>query len=156
MNRLVHDIHAAISTPQLGHIVDGNLKSHPTAPTSSWTPYGTNLTFWADSGTGPAAGIGFKKMGNAFDSNGGPFELKNDPGNPDLIMIKSNSVIPLAGMEVVFPYYTATVFDTDLQKNVTRPLEGGIYKVESNGSNHYNIWIEGGLEKRIKKRMGRM
>lgn len=152
VNRLVRDIHSAISTPQLGHIEKGNISNHPTAPAGSWTPYGTNVTFFADPGTGPAAGISFKKMGNAFNANGGPFELKNDPGNPDLIMIRSGSTAPLEGMEIVFPYYTETVYDAALKKNLTRPMEGTIYKVTSNGSDHYNIFIQGGLEKRIKEK----
>lgn len=152
VNRLVHDIHAAISTPQLGHIVSGALASNPTAPTGSWTPYGTNLTFWADTGTGPAAGISFKKMGNAIDANGGPFKVKNDPGNPDLVMIESYSTAPLVGMEIVFPYYTETVYDSNLMRNVTRPMEGTIRKVTSNGANHYNIFTSGGLETRIKNK----
>ncbi|HEX8077337.1 MAG TPA: hypothetical protein VF511_05945 [Chthoniobacterales bacterium] len=154
INRLLHDIHAAISTPQLGHIVTGKLAQNPTAPNGSWTPYGTNLTFWADSGTGPAAGVSFKKMGNAFNANGGPFELKNDPGNPELVMVKSYSTAPLEGMEIVFPYYTETIYDSSLKKNITRPMEGTIYKVTSNGSDHYNIFIQGGLENRIKEKKG--
>ncbi len=152
VKRLVQDIHAAISTPQLGKIVPGNLAANPTAPLGSWQPYGTNLTFWAEPGTGPTAGVGFKKMGNAFNSNGGPFEMKNDPGNKDLIMIKSGSVAPLVGMEVVFPYYTETVYDAELKRNLTRPMEGTIDKVTSNGADHYNIFIKGGLEQRIKEK----
>jgi len=141
INRLVRDIHSAVSVPQLGHVVSGALNKHANAPAGSWTPYGTDVAFWADSGTGPAAGIAFKKMGNMTDKNGGPFELKQDPGDPDLIMIKSYTTVPLVGMDIVFPYYNDT---TGL------PMEGTIYKVESNGNDHYNIWIEGGLESRIK------
>jgi hypothetical protein len=141
INRLVRDIHAAISIPQLGHMVPGNLQANPTAPSGSWTPYGTNVTFWADTGTGPSAGIGFKKMGSVTDPNGGPFQLKQDPGNPDLIMIESFTTVPYVGMDAIFPYYN---------DSSGRPMEGIMYKVESNGSNHYNIWIQGGLEQRIK------
>jgi plastocyanin len=154
VNRLVRDIHSAISTPQLGHIVAGKLSTHADAPSGSWTPYGTNVTFWADPGTGPAAGVSFKKMGNAFNANGGPFELKNDPGNKDLVMIKSGSAAPLEGMEIVFPYYTETVYDSALKRNLTRPMEGTIYRVTSNGANHYNVFIQGGLENRIKEKKG--
>lgn len=138
VNRLVHDIHAAVSMPQLGKIVAGNLAANPTAPAGSWTPHGTNLTFWAVSGAGPAEGVSFKKMGNAIGGDGGPFEVRNDPGNKDLIQIDSGSDnAPAVGMEIVFPYYG---------------MEGTITKVTSNGSNHWNIWAAGALETRIKKK----
>ena len=138
VNRMVHDIHAAVSIPQLGKIVAGNLAQNPTAPVGSWTPHGTNVTFWALPGAGPAAGISFKKMGNAFNPNGGPFEVKNDPGNVDLIQVESGTANPpYVGMEIVFPYYG---------------MEGTLTKVTSTGANHYNVWVEGGLETRIKKK----
>jgi prepilin-type N-terminal cleavage/methylation domain-containing protein len=137
INRLLQDTHAAASVPQLGKIVAGNLAANPGAPVGSWTPYGTNLTFWAESGTGPSPGIGFKKLGNVADPNGGPFEVKNDPGDPDLIMIKSYTTPPQVGMEIVFPYYD---------------MEGTITKVTGNIPEHYNVWIAGGLETRIKEK----
>ncbi|HEV3408810.1 MAG TPA: hypothetical protein VG095_00820 [Chthoniobacterales bacterium] len=138
VNRMVHDIHAATSIPQLGKIVPGKLNQNPGAPAGSWTPYGTNVTFWAEAGTGPAAGISFKKMGNATNSNGGPFRMKNDPGNKDLIQIDSGTQNPPhPGMEIIFPYYG---------------MEGVINKVTSNGNNHYNVWVDGGLETRIKEK----
>jgi prepilin-type N-terminal cleavage/methylation domain-containing protein len=137
VNRLLRDIHAATSIPQLGKIVPGNMAANPTAPAGSWTPYGTNVTFWAEPGTGPSAGVAFKKMGSVLDPNGGPFEVKNDPGNADLIMIKSYTTQPQSGMEIIFPYYD---------------MEGTIKKVTSNGSDHYNVWVEGGLETRIKEK----
>ncbi len=77
-------------------------------------------------------------MGNALNPKGGPFEVKNDPGNKDLIMIKSGTDNPpYVGMEAVFPYYN---------------MEGTINKVTSDGVNHWNIWVDGGLEARIKKK----
>jgi hypothetical protein len=138
VNRLLHDIHAASSVPQLGKIVAGDVGANPSCdPKISWRPYGTNVTFCAESGTGPSQGIGFKKMGSLLDPNGGPFEMKNDPGAPDLIMIKSYTVEPKVGMEIVFPYYD---------------LEGTITKVTGNIPEHYNVWIEDGLETRIKEK----
>lgn len=138
VSRLVRDIHAAVSAPQLGKIVPGNLAANPTAPAGSWTPSGTNVTFWAESGSGPSAGISFKKMGRAGDPYGGPFEVRNDPGNTDLIQIDSGqSHAPTPGMEIIFPYYG---------------MEGTLTKVTSNGANHWNVWIAGGLETRIKKK----
>lgn len=145
VNRLVHDIHAAISAPQMGYLVAGNLAANPTAPKGSWTPYGTNVTFWADNTAAATngtafAGVSFKKMGSITDPKGGPFTMKNDPGNKDLIMIESGpDNPPTIGMEVTFPSYN---------------LEGTVYKFESNGSNHWNIWLDGNLETRIKEKKG--
>lgn len=135
VSRLVRDIHGATSIPQLGKIVPGNLAANPTAPAGSWTPFGTNVTFWAESGSGPAAGISFKKMGSAMDPNGGPFEVKNDPGNANLIMVKSGRVAPYVGTELIFPYYG---------------MEGTVSRLTSNGSDHWNIWTADALETRIK------
>ena len=140
VNRLVRDIHGSMSVPQLGTIVSGNLKANPTAPVGSWTPYGTNLTFWAEAGTGPTSGVGFKKLGNSYNQKGGPFKVKNDPGNADLIQIESGTDNPpYVGMELVFPYYN---------------MEGTVESFTSGGQNHYNIRIAGGLEKRIKEKNG--
>lgn len=138
VNRLVRDIHSAVSTPQLGKMMPGNLAANPTAPVGSWTPYGTNVTFWAEPGTGPTSGISFKRMGSATNPNGGPFEVINDPGNKDLIQINSGTANPpFVGTEIIFPYYG---------------MEGTVNQVTSNGNHHFNIWVNGGLESRIKKK----
>ena len=135
VSRLVRDIHSATSIPQLGHIEQGNQLA--TAPAGSWRPYGTNVTFVADGGVGPAAGISFKKMGSATNPNGGPFKMRNDPGNKDMIQIDSGGGNPpQIGTELIFPYYG---------------MEGTITKITSNGANHYNVWA-GGLETRIKEK----
>ena len=136
VSRLVRDIHSATSIPQLGRIVPGNQLA--TAPAGSWMPFGTNVTFWAESGSGPAAGISFKKMGSAANPNGGPFKVRNDPGNKDLIQIDSGTGNPPhIGTELIFPYYN---------------MEGTVNKVTSNGANHFNVWVKGGLETRIKEK----
>ena len=136
VNRLVRDIHSATSIPQLGHIESGNKLA--TAPAGSWMPYGTNVTFVADGGVGPAAGISFKKMGSSTNPNGGPFKVRNDPGNKDLIQIDSGTGNPpYIGTELIFPYYN---------------MEGTVNKVTSNGQNHYNVFVNGGLETRIKEK----
>src|SRR5438067_1564956 len=41
VNRLLHDIHEAVSVPQLGHI-DTRTPGSYTAPAGSWVPYGTS------------------------------------------------------------------------------------------------------------------
>ena len=136
VSRLVRDIHAATSIPQLGHIQQGNKLA--TAPAGSWMPFGTNVTFVAESGSGPSAGISFKKMGSASNPDGGPFKVRNDPGNKDLIQIDSGGENPPhIGTELIFPYYN---------------MEGTVNKVTSNGASHYNVWVNGGLETRIKEK----
>ena len=135
VNRLLHDIHTAVSIPQLGHI-DYRTPGSYTAPQGSWVPYGTNVTFYADSGTGPTAGVAFQMMGGPGDPNGGPFNVINDPANPDLIQIGSGpSHIPQVGMRLIFPYYN---------------MEDDITKANSTGNNHFNIWTKNGLETRFK------
>jgi len=137
VNRLMHDIHQAVSIPQLGHIVQGNLAANPGAPTGSWTPSGTNVTFYAETSppsTGSAA-VSFQMMGGPSDPNGGPFNVVNDPGNPELIQIGSGGTGPQVGMRLIFPYYN---------------MEDNIVKVTSNGANHWNVWTANALETRFK------
>jgi hypothetical protein len=135
VNRLLHGIHTAVSIPQLGHI-DYRTPGSYTAPANSWVPYGTNVTFYADAGTGPSAGVSFQGMGGITDPNGGPFNVFNDPGNPDLIMIDSGTAsAPQPGMRLIFPYYN---------------MEDDITKVTSNGVSHYNVWTANALETRFK------
>lgn len=131
VNRLVQDIHAAVSVPQLGNIVQGN----STVP-GSWKPFGTNVTF-VPVATGPATGISFKKMGNSSDPNGGPFRVWNDPGNKDMIQIQSGSVTPVVGMELVFPYY-------DMEGTITSVTGTG-----SGASAKYQVWAKDQLDQRI-------
>jgi hypothetical protein len=136
VNRVLHDIHEAVSVPQLGHI-DTRTPGSYTAPTGSWVPNGTNVTFYADTGSGPTAGVAFQLMGSSGDPNGGPFEITNDPGNPELIQIASDTHTPQVGMRLIFPYYN---------------MEDYIVKVTSNGNNHYNVWTQNALETRFKKK----
>src|SRR5205085_9559691 len=112
-----------------------------TAPSCSWVPYGTSVTFYADNATtGPSAGLSFQLIGQPSDPNGGPFEITNDPGNPELIQISSGGIAPQPGMRLIFPYYN---------------MEDYISKVTSNGSNHYNVWTQNALETRFKTKGGK-
>jgi hypothetical protein len=137
VNRLVHDIHNAVSIPELGYI-DTRTPGTFTAPAGSWIPSGTAVTFCPVTGAGPAAGVSFQKMGGPGDPNGGPFDVINDPGNPELIQIGSGTThVPKVGMRLIFPYYN---------------MEDDIVKATSNGANHYNIWTANALETRFKKK----
>ena len=135
VNRMLHDIHGAVSIPQLGHIVQG-VQTPPAVPQGSWTPSGTNVPFYADSGAGPATGVAFQMMCGPGCPSGGPFNVSNDPGNPELIQIDSQTGnTPAVGMRLIFPYYN---------------MEDDIVKVTSNGNNHYNVWTANALETRFK------
>jgi hypothetical protein len=135
VNRLLHDIHTAVSIPVLGHI-DTRTPGSYVAPTNSWVPSGTNVTFYADNSTGPTAGVSFQMMGGPGDPNGGPFNVINDPANAELIQIGSGTDhVPKVGMRLIFPYYN---------------MEDDIIKATSTGSNHFNIWTANALETRFK------
>jgi hypothetical protein len=134
VNRMLHDIHNAVSIPQLGHI-DYRTPGTYTAPANSWVPSGTSVTFYADSGTGPTAGVSFQMMGGPNGVGGGPYNVINDPGNPELIKIGPTQPGPQVGMRLIFPYYN---------------MEDDISKVTSAGMNHYNVWTASALETRFK------
>jgi hypothetical protein len=77
-------------------------------------------------------------MGGPNDNSGGPYAIKNDPGNPELIQIDSGTGHdPQVGMRLIFPYYN---------------MEDEIVKVTSNGQNHWNIWTKNALEVRFKEK----
>jgi hypothetical protein len=138
VSRLVKDIHAAVSVPKLGHIDSRPFGTWP-APDGSWGVSGSNVTFVADSGTGPSAGVAFQVMGGPGCPSGGPFHIFNDPASVYLIMIDSGTNAPQVGMRLIFPYFNE---------------EDEITKIASNGSNHWNVWTKDGLENRYSSKNG--
>lgn len=136
VNRLVHDIHNAVSIPELGYI-DTRTPGSFTAPAGSWVPYGTSVTFCPQTGSAARAGVSFQKMGGPNGVGGGPYAVVNDPGNDQLIQIGPTQPGPQAGMRLIFPYYN---------------MEDDISKVTSNGNHHYNVWTANALETRFKKK----
>jgi type II secretory pathway pseudopilin PulG len=119
--RLMRDIHGSASVPQL---VDVNLNSVTSQPLNgSGQPTGT-------------AGITFQMVGC------GPIQMKNDPGNKNMIQFYSDPSNPLTitpGMRLIMKDYG---------------VEDDIIKVTSNGANHYNLWTKNGQEARIKEKKG--
>src|SRR6476620_1229749 len=118
VNRLVSDIHKAVSTPQLYD--------------ASATATGGLVTI--TSPTTKASCVGFQ----AVPDKGGPWEIKNDPGNPELIMIDTNGWDPQVGMRLIIPMYN---------------IEDDIIKVTANG-NHKNVWMANGEERIPKSKNG--
>lgn len=114
--RLVRDIHSAVSIPQL---VDANRAAVETQPVdASGVPTGT-------------AGISLQSVA------GGPFNLKNDPGNANLIQFFMPGFTPLIGQRLILPHYG---------------VEDDITKVTGTGANHFNIWTATAQEERIKEK----
>jgi prepilin-type N-terminal cleavage/methylation domain-containing protein len=83
---------------------------------------------------GPSAGITFQIVTN------GPFEIMNDPTSPSLIQIATTNPRPTApavGDHLV-------VLDYDVEADVTKITATGA------GSNHWNVFLTNGNEKRIQ------
>jgi len=118
VNRLVTDIHKAISAPQMWD-------ASATATGGLVDVTSVNTT---------AQCISFQLV----PENGGPWEVKNDPGNPELIMIDTNGWDPQIGMRLIIPMYG---------------IENDIVKVTANG-NHKNVWMANGEERIPKTKNG--
>ncbi len=127
VNRLVRDIHAAVSVPELRNL-DGttNPVTLPT-PSPSPTPISGNAT------APMFAAVSFQNVAN------GPNYIWKDPGNPSLIMIKDNyNVSP--GQHMLIPFWGA-LFEQDIVKSTA----GG-------SSNHSNIFLQNGADTNINPR----
>ena len=87
---------------------------------------------------GPTAGITFQIVTN------GPFEIMNDPTAPALIQIattNARATQPAIGDHMV-------VLDYDVEADITGITAAGV------GSNHWNIFLANGNEKRIQTKSG--
>lgn len=127
VNRLVNDIHKAVSTPQMWD-------ASATA-TNGLVNLGAPLT--------PAQAMAVKASCVSFQMvppNGGPYEVKNDPGQPNMIQIQTmvNGFDPAPGMRLIIPMY-------DIENNIT--------KVTASGP-HRNVWMQNEEEKIPKSKDG--
>jgi len=118
VNRLVSDIHKAVSTPQL---YDASAA-------------GTGGLVTVTGATTKASCLGFQTV----PDKGGPWEVKNDPGNSELIQIDTTGWDPQVGMRLIIPMYN---------------IEDDIIKVTANG-NHKNVWMANGEERIPKSKNG--
>ncbi len=117
--RLTRDIHASISVPQLR---DTNFAWVSATPVPN-----------AAAGTPPpnAAGVSFQNI------SAGPNYVFQDPGNPNLIMIRDKPTPPEPGMRLIVPAWAQ---------------EDDIAKVTSSGSSgHSNVFTVSAIETNIKK-----
>ena len=118
--RLVSDIHKAVSTPQLWD-------ASATA---------TNGLLTVTSATTKASCVSFQIV----PPNGGPYEIKNPPGNANLIQVQSmiGGFNPVTGLRLIIPMYS---------------IENDIIAVTASGANR-NIWMANGEEKIPKSKGG--
>ena len=114
--RLVNDIHKAVSTPQLWD-------ASATA---------TNGLLTVTNATTKASCVSFQIV----PPNGGPYEIRNDPGNPNLIQVQymTGGFNPSIGQRLIIPMY-------DIENDIIRTAAVG---------SHRNIWMANG-EERIPK-----
>ena len=87
---------------------------------------------------GPAAGITFQTV--ATD----PFQIMNDPTAPDLIQVSTTKPQP----EPPSPGDHIVVLDYDVECDITNVTATGT------GSNHWNVFLASGNEKRIQTKSG--
>jgi len=120
VSRLVGDIHKAVSTPQLWD--------------ASATATGGLVTVTSANDKGSC--VSFQLV----PPDGGPYEVKNDPGNVNMIQIQTmvNGFDPTPGMRLIIPMY-------DIENDLT--------KVTSEGP-HRNVWMANGEEKIPKSKDG--
>jgi hypothetical protein len=127
VNRLVNDIHKAVSTPQLwdasATATNGLVKLDPPVTV-------------ADAKVAKASCVSFQLV----PPDGGPYEVKNDPGQPNMIQIQTmlNGFDPVPGMRLIIPMY-------DIENDLT--------KVTSAGP-HRNVWMANEEEKIPKSKGG--
>lgn len=119
VQKLTRDIHASVSVPQLRdtsfNVVDSTLS--PSASPGATPP--------------TAAGVSFQNI-----VPGSPDYVWQDPGNPNLIMIKDNGGQPIPGMHLIIPAWG---------------IEDDIAKVTAGGaSGHSNVFTVHALEANLK------
>ncbi len=116
--RLTRDLHASISVPQLREI-DYSVINPSASPGAS--PSATPPT---------APGVSFQNISS------GPNYVWQDPGNPNLIMIKDNPGPPIQGMQLIIPFFG---------------IEEDIVKITASGTtNHSNVFSKRAAEATIK------
>jgi hypothetical protein len=128
VNRMVRDIHAAVSVPELRNL--DSTTSPITLPTPNPSP-----TPIAGNATAPMfAAVSFQNVSN------GPNYIWKDPGNPSLIMIKDNYNVT-AGQHLLIPFWGA-LFEQD----ITKVTAGG-------SANHSNVFLSNGADTNINPRL---
>jgi hypothetical protein len=127
VNRMVRDLHAAVSVPELRNL------DITTSPISLPTP-GSSPTPISGYATAPMfAAVSFQNVAN------GPNYLWKDPGNPSLIMIKDNYKVS-PGEHLLIPFWGA-LFEQDIVKTTA----GG-------SANHSNVFLANGADTNINPR----
>jgi hypothetical protein len=109
-NRLLRDLHAAVSVPQLidGFNADGSLQVHT-------------------SNTTPAAGVSFQLVAN------GPNYIWQDPSSSNLIMVYDNGYLPTGGQRLIVPLWG---IESDISKSTAAGTSkhSNLWLLDSQGS----------------------
>jgi hypothetical protein len=127
VNRMVRDIHAAVSVPELRNL------DITTSPISLPTPNPSPVPVSGNATAPMFAAVSFQNVAN------GPNYLWKDPGNANLIMIKDNyNVSP--GQHLLIPFWGA-LFEQD----IVRATAGG-------SANHSNVFLANGADTNINPR----
>jgi hypothetical protein len=133
VNRLVNDIHKAVSQPQLwdasATTTAGLVKLDPAVPPPGFDPKKVQ-----------ASCVSFQLV----PPNGGPYEVKNDPGNANMIQIQTmvNGFDPKPGMRLIIPMY-------DIENDLIQ-----VTSESQSGQNHRNVWMANEEEKIPKSKGG--
>jgi hypothetical protein len=128
VNRMVRDIHAAVSVPELRNLdITTSPISLPT-PSTSPTPISGNAT------APMFAAVSFQNVSN------GPNYIWKDPNNPSFIMIHDNYTVA-DGQHLLIPFWGA-LFEQDIVRHAAL-----------GNTNHSNIWLSNGSDTNINPRL---
>jgi len=128
VNRMVRDIHAAVSVPELRNLdITTSPISLPT-PSTSPTPVSGNAT------APMFAAVSFQNVAN------GPNYIWKDPNNPSFIMIKDNYTVT-DGQHLLIPFWGA-LFEQDIVRHAA-----------IGNTNHSNVWLSNGSDTNINPRL---
>jgi hypothetical protein len=127
VNRMVRDIHAAVSVPELRNLDSTTNPITLPTPASSPTPISGNAT------APMFAAVSFQNVAN------GPNYLWKDPGNSSLIMIKDNYKVN-PGQHLLIPFWGA-LFEQDIVRSTA-----------SGSANHSNVFLQNGADTNINPR----
>lgn len=137
LNRLIRDLHAAVSVPQLRnntHNSTYSCGSYECGDTQNTSTFAVVSSAPVSGAAPTAAGVSFQDV-----VSGSPDYVWQDPGNSSLIMIKDPGDSPAAGMRLIVPQWS---------------YEDAITKVAGASTNHSNVFLYTGLDANIATNLG--
>lgn len=128
VNRMVRDIHAAVSVPELRNL------DTTTSPISLPTPNPSPVPIAGNAIAPMFAAVSFQNVAN------GPNYIWKDPNNPSFIMIADNYTVA-DGQHLLIPFWGA-LFEQDIIKHAA-----------IGNTKHSNIWLSNGADTNINPRL---